>query len=634
MAWFVPHWPKNDSGRLTWLSLLISGITLLVYLPALGNGFVGWDDTHYVMDNPHIRALDGDFLRWALLDRSVVYWHPLTWLSHAVDYALWGLKPYGHHLTSTLLHAANTFVVVRLVFQLHQVAAIRQATVLADDDHKSLVVASVTGLLFGLHPLHVESVAWTAERKDVLYAFFYLMSITAYLRYAASELNTKTHSALPLHRQLLLSLVFFSLSLSSKPMAVTLPAILLLLDWFPLRRFSDTRNMSKALLEKLPFFVLSGLVSAITVKAQVAVGAVASLQEVPVATRIAVALRSIVAYLWHIIYPANLLPLYPFPRDAQFFGSGYLAATALVVAITAGCLLSARKKPSLTVIWAFFLVSVLPVSGIIQAGPQAMADRFVYLPAVGPFLLIGAGAGRLWEMVGSEKRQALLTVAVVFMGVFSVLTIRQTRIWENGISLWSYQIEKTRGRSPEAFFLRGASFEASGDVDRALRDYDAAIMIDPGYVAAYSGRGLLLLERGLTAKAISDFNTAIRLNPSFHDAYTNRGNALFKQGDLEGAVRDYDRSLEVQQAYQTYFNRGNIHKLRGDLRRAIDDYSMAVSLNSGFAPGYVSRGDLYVASGDMDRGMADYRKACQLGNSVGCTRAKFPLSGIIPQNFK
>jgi hypothetical protein len=341
-------------------------------VPALQNDFVNWDDPEYVYENEQIRSLGKESLRWMLTAYHASNWHPLTWLSHAVDYAIWGLNPLGHHLTSIIFHGLNTFLVVILITRLvsfgrndmpaqtclpagkvrNSKPACRQARF---EIRNSLLAGVVTGLLFGLHPLHVESVAWVSERKDVLYAFFYLLSILAYVRYVRAG---QGKGAVPYG----VCMVLFVCSLLSKPMAVTLPVVLLILDVYPLGRFTPlARKPGQGFLtggyrtvEKVPFFVLSIVSSILTVQAQGAGGALKSLQLHPLGERVLVSIRALLFYLFKMVWPNDLAPLYPYPAGVSLFDDiQYLGVVVLVIGITVFCFWQWRRQKVWAAVWAY-----------------------------------------------------------------------------------------------------------------------------------------------------------------------------------------------------------------------------------------------------------------------------------------
>jgi hypothetical protein len=370
----------------------IALITFLVYLTALRNDFVNWDDDIYVYENPYIRSLNPAFFKWAFFNFHASYWSPLTWISHALDYAVWGLNPLGHHLTNNILHAANTFLVVLLVIRLLDAwkgRTIHSGLSSFVHERTMLIAAGTTGLLFGLHPVHVESVAWVAERKDLLCALFFLLSLIAYTKYASgADKEPVNNNKAPrfFNNYYLVTIGFFILALLSKPMAVTLPVVLLALDWYPFNRLRSPRAFRLALIEKLPFFALSLLSSMLTVLAANKGGAMELMETVSLSTRVLVGFRSLVAYLGKMLWPLNLVPYYPYPKDASPLSLEYFSAIVLVIGITAACMVMAKKQKLWLSVWGYYVVTLVPVLGIVQVGGQAMADRFTYLPSLSPFL--------------------------------------------------------------------------------------------------------------------------------------------------------------------------------------------------------------------------------------------------------
>jgi hypothetical protein len=395
------------------LAASVSLLTFLVYLPALLDGFVqNWDDGDYIINNPAIRSLNPNLLKWAFLRSYAANWHPLTWLSHAVDYALWGLNPLGYHLTNNILHAVNAVLVLlvtkHLLDYVRRVG--RQEASLPDG--QALAAAGVTALLFALHPLRVESVAWVSERKDLLCALFFLLSIRSYIFYAAggffgagnahTDKSPKTYTYRNKHY--LFSLTFFVLALLSKPMAVSLPLVLLILDWYPFRR----RGFPKAVLaEKIPFFLLSLFSSVVTMVAQSTAGAMELLAFVPLKTRLLVAAKSLVAYLWKMALPFHLAPFYPYPKEVSILSLSYLFPVFFLAGVTAGALFAAKRNRLWLAVWAFYVITLLPVLGIVQVGEQSMADRYTYLPCLAPSLLAAMGAVKLYGAAGAAGRRRM-----------------------------------------------------------------------------------------------------------------------------------------------------------------------------------------------------------------------------------
>jgi len=581
-----------------WLAAAIAVITFAVYLPCLRNEFVEWDDSTYVVENPFIRSLNMTLLKRAFFEFYASNWHPLTWISHALDYAMWGLNPIGHHLTSVILHAVNTFLVVLLIMRLME--ALRGTTAIGrsvfSEEKSAFITGGVAGLLFGLHPLHVESVAWVAERKDLLCALFFLLSMTWYIKYIRAEENesVQRHSRpAVLKPHYLLSLGFFVLALLSKPMAVTLPAILLIVDWYPFKRIRSLKTFWLAFLEKLPFLALSLVSSILTVLAQSAGGAITSVEIAPLSTRMLVAANSLVAYVWKMIVPLDLIPYYPYPENIAPFSSEYLLPIALIVGITVTCAMLAgkRRQNLLLAVWVYYIVCLLPVIGIIQVGGQSMADRYTYLPSIGPFFLMGLiAAWGLMKMNSLTQGRVNITVMSAVIALFlltslSYLTFEQMAVWRNSIDLWNYVIEKETEKVPLVYYSRGISLKKTGQRVKAGEDFDMAIALDRSYYRAYNHRGMLYGEDGSLDTAIEYFDKSIAINPNYANAYANRG--------------------------FTY-------ALKGQYDRALDDFNKAIELDQNFPNAFFSRGNVYLKTGDEKLASLDFQKACDLGNDNGC----------------
>jgi hypothetical protein len=482
---------KRENRVKYYVAALLSLITFLVYLPALQNEFVLWDDNRYIYENPHIRSFNLDFFRWAFFDFYAANWHPLTWISHAVDYAVWGLNAWGHHLTSIILHGANTFLVVVTVIKLFEMLK-RRATddgQLADrlSDRSVFLTAGVTGLLFGLHPLHVESVAWVSERKDLLCALFFLLSIITYIKYAGvicDGMLPHNFSSRFFDRRYLLTAGFFVLALLSKPMAVSLPFVLLVLDWFPFRRISSWKTFGDAFVEKLPFLSLSLFSSVVTVFAQKSSNALAPIKEIGLSTRVLVAAKSIIVYLWKMILPLNLIPLYPYQKNISVISPQYLLALIGVIGITITCMAMIKKSKLWLAVWIYYIVTLIPVLGIVQVGNQSMADRYTYLPSLGPFIVFGLALVWVLERIDSPTRRRMIlktismTIVLSAFICMSYLTFKQIAIWRSSMDLWNYVIKK-EPETARAYAIRGIVFDDRGQLDRAIEDYTKALALEP-----------------------------------------------------------------------------------------------------------------------------------------------------------
>lgn len=662
----------NDRYVRFQLAVGIALLTVAVYLPSLRNNFVNWDDDLYVYGNLNIRSLNLAFFRWAFSDYHAGNWYPLTLISHAIDYALWGLNPLGHHLSNIVLHAANTFIVVLLLMKLLDMSNCLNFTstgVAVESIHArnrnnlaGLIAAGVAGLLFGLHPLHVEPVAWVSGRKDLLCGLFFLLSIMAYSNYAATRMGVATSlqsGTVLWKRRYFLSLVFFFFALASKPMAVSLPAVLLILDWYPFQRIRSVKDLSAAIMEKIPFIALSLLASIAAFIAQKTAGYMPLMETIPLSTRVLVAVKSIALYLWKAAVPLHLLPFYPFPESASLVTAEYLSAIMAVAGITAVCIFFINKQRVLMAVWLSYLVTLLPVLGIVKVGAYSMADRYMYLPSVGPFLLVGVFSAWFRERTASQQQRGtaiqrmVAVVALALLVLLSYLTLRQISHWKDSMTLWNYVIEKEPSGVPVAFnnrglifrekgqfdqaiddfnaairlshdytlayINRGMTFAEKGQFDRAIDDFSVAIGLNPGYAEAYNHRGLLFGTIGQIDRALNDFNNAIRINPASTEVYNNRGLAFEYSGQLDRAIENYSKAIELDPSdYSTYINRGIAYGKMNRLDRAIDDYTKALALQADVAKAYLERADLYWKTGDKERAVTDFQKACELGDAAGC----------------
>lgn len=657
---------KNTQNIKNYLAVSAAVITFGVYLASLQNSFIAtWDDGEYVLNNIHIHSLSLAFLRWAFLDFYASNWLPLTWISYALDYVLWGLNPLGYHLTNNILHAANTFIVVHLVVRLHRILketdlGSRASSFLSE--RTMLITGGVTGLLFGLHPVHVESVAWIAERKDLLCALFFLLSITMYTRYVelTGEWTAQKKWPRPLAREYLLSLGFFILALLSKPMAVSLPVVLLILDWYPFRRIQTLKTFQTVFVEKLPLVALSVISSILTILAQKAGGAIVEIQTIPLSSRLLVAAQSLVAYLWKMAIPRDLIPFYPYPKNISYTSIEFLFAIALVIGITLCCIMISKKQKVWLTAWGYYAVTLLPVLGIVQVGSQSMADRYTYLPSLAPFLIIGMGASWVYDRLMINRQRLKLMVAmfvlcagIAIFGCLSFLTIRQIQIWKDGLSLWSYVIEKEPQRASIAYTNLGLVYQKKGQLGNALENYEKAIALDHKDYLAYNNRGTIFDKLGQFDKAIQSYDEAVTLKPDDYRAYFNRALANDKIGRLSEAIEDLQRAARLQRgnplihhnlgvlygkagiydrsiaAFDTaialepnnpvrYNNRGIAYAFSNQYTKAIEDFSRAILLDENYGSAYFYRGDAYFKTGATVLALSDFSKGCNLGDRNSC----------------
>ena len=655
---------KRSGSTYYYLAAALVLVTIIVYLPALRNEFVNWDDDVYVYNNLHLRSLDASFLEWAFTTFRSRTWHPLTWISHAVDHAVWGLNPAGHHLVNVLMHAVNAVLVMLLTVALARASNDRSSAPGIrpfNDDRGVLIAGAAAGLLFGLHPLHVEPVAWVSGRKELLSTLCMLLSLLSYARSVRAcpiggGDGRFTWSGCR-NRYYLIALGSFCLALLSKAMAVTLPAVLLVLDWHPFNRITNSRTFVRALVEKLPFMTLSIIASLLVIAANSSSAGPAA--RVPFELRLQAAVQAPAAYLGNMIRPSGLVPFYPYPEPDERSLIVSLVSLVLAAGITVFCVLLAKRNRSWLAVWAGYVITLTPVLGVVQISSHAMADRYAYFPSIGPFILAGAAVAWSWKRTGSggqwsTARKGTFIVAALFLCTSLItMTVRQISHWRDSIALWNTVIEGMPVPAAMAYNNRGLAYKERGQTQLAMDDFNAAISLnpleakphlnrgvvygeageyalaleeltralelDPGSAEAYTSRGLIHERLGDLDLALADHGAAITLNPRSVEAYNNRGVVFARRGRLEEARQDYDRALLLDPAYSwAYCNRGLVFGKMQKYAEAFDDLARAVSLMPDNSRAYHVRGDLYLQMDDAARAEDDYRRACDLGNDDGC----------------
>lgn len=508
----------NGCSRWPWF-LLVFAAAFFTFLPDLRNGLLDWDDAGYIIENSFIHSLSFDTIRRAFTEFHCSYWAPLTWLSLAIDYAVWGLNPLGYHLTNNLLHAANTGLFFLLAVDMLGGYSRRHPDSFLSAPYTAVFCATAAALLFGVHPMRVESVAWVAERKDVLSVFFGLGALLAYLKYAGESSGRECGGSLFRSSGVKFYgvMVFcYSLSLMSKATLITFPFALLILDWFPLGRLKRERILL-LLAEKIPLLFLAVSASLVTMQAMAVSSK--SLAEIDLTTRILVAFRAIATYLRLTIMPADISPVYFHPnRLSPGLDSG--AAILLVLAITIICLRYTEKLPVLLATWSVFLITVFPVLGLTQNGPQELAPRFTYVPGMALSLLAGVGVMALCYgniAGGAAKKMICLTAVVVLCVGYAAVTVRDIRFWKDDISLWSRVIELQPHVFGRAYIQRAIILFRTGEYRRALVDTNEglAIAMKKNYGAIHEIYALRARIRGGmndSQNSINDYATAIELS--------------------------------------------------------------------------------------------------------------------------
>ena len=558
----------------------LAAATLVVFGQTIRHDFVNFGDDVYVYANPRVTSgLTLAGILWAFTQSHAANWHPLTWISHMLDYQLYGLNAGGHHLTSVLLHGA-TAILLFLVLRQSTGALWRSAFVAA---------------VFAVHPLHVESVAWIAERKDALSGFFFVLTLGAYVRYARNP------PSLPRYLTVALS---FALGLMCKPMLVTLPLVLLLMDYWPL----DRRNPRRLIAEKIPLLALSAAVSAATVLAQRE--AILSAGEIPVPVRIANAVVSCVTYMGQMVYPVGLAPFYPYPPNGPSAWS-VLLDLVLLASISVGAFVLRRKRPYLLVGWLWYLVMLAPVIGIIQVGAQAHADRYTYLPQIGCYLIVAWTAAD----VAAPWRRSALVSGVLAIGVIAILIAGarvQTSYWRDSDTLWTHTLART-SRNAVAHNNPGAPLVKDDRLTEAFAHFRGALDINPNDTVAYQNLGAALMQSGHVSQAIVAFEKALEIDPNYAEAHDGLGNALLETGRVDEAIAHYTRALAIDPDQAEFHNGlGNALLRTGRVDEAIAHYNQALAIDRNHEEAHNGLGNALLYAGRVDEAIAHYQRALEI----------------------
>ena len=574
--------------------------TLIAYEQVRYNSFVEYDDNIYVTENPYVlKGLTGESISWAFTTSYAGNWHPLTWLSHMLDCQLFGTDAGWHHLTNLLLHIANTLLLFGVLKQM--TGAI----------WRSALVAAA----FALHPLHVESVAWIAERKDVLSTLFWMLTIAAYLGYVKR----------PSSGRYLLTLLALALGLMAKPMLVTLPFVLLLLDYWPLGRFlnsQDAKPMNirsqwpiiyRLVREKIPFFALSAVSCVITFIVQQKAGAVAEIERLPVNFRIANVFVSYINYINKMFYPSNLSVFYPYHGTRLSVVIIYFIELAVVSAII---IYMSRRYRYLAVGWFWYLGTLVPVIGLVQVGSQAMADRYTYVPLIGLFIIIVWGIPELISKWSYQKIW-LKVIAAVVLAVLLLWTRTQVKSWKNNATLFAHSIAVTENN----WVMHnnyGKALAGEGRYQEAIDHLNEALRLRPVYFEARNNLGMVFFMQGKTDEAMECFTEALRIRPDKAEAYHNLGSAYAKQGKFELASQNYKEALRLKPYYpMAYYNLGVIMNMQGKCDEAIKYLGEALRLNPNWPGALDALAIAYAGKGDFLQAVETANKGIGIAEAAG-----------------
>jgi tetratricopeptide (TPR) repeat protein len=609
---------KRDRNKLYVISICVALAlaTIIAYEPIHRNDFINYDDDEYVTENPQVTAgITRESLIWAFTTPHVANWHPLTSLSHMLDCQLFGLNAFWHHLVNLLFHIANTLL---LFWVLQRMTG-------------AVWASAFVAAAFALHPLHVESVAWVAERKGVLSGFFWMLTMAAYIGYAQR----------PAIARYMLVFLFFALGLMAKPMVITLPFVLLLLDYWPLERFQlklqTKRNTSRKIksaglncpsssfwrlvIEKIPLFVLAIISAVLTLVFQRIGGAIKSTEFLPINLRLANAAVSYIRYIGKMVWPTHLAVFYPHPGANLPLWQPILALMILA-GISAVIIHIGRHKRYLTVGWLWYLGTLVPVIGLIQVGSQAMADRYTYLPSIGIFIVVTWGAVELTAQ-RQHRRFILAISAAVILVVLGVCTLLQLRHWKNNSTLFGHALKvtrdnhimhsnygnalmgkgqyekaiehftealridpqylKARGNLAMAFNKLGVALQKQNKVDQAIEKWKQAIQFDPEHGNTYYNIGLALAGKGRHEQAIKYFKQASQQKPDWHEPYNSLGLAYAQQGREDLAVENYNKALQLKPDYpDAHYNLGCLYYRQGKVELAVSHWTQTARLKPDF----------------------------------------------------
>jgi protein O-mannosyl-transferase len=602
------------------ICLFLIMTTLAVYWQVQSHEFIYYDDIEYVRENVNVKAgLTPASIVWAFTTSHATNWHPITWLTHMLDYQLYGSHPQGHFLTNLFFHIANALLLFLVL--LRMTGAIWQSGFVA--------------ALFALHPFNVESVAWISERKNVLSTLFWLLTMWAYIRYVET----------PTIRKYGLVVLFLALGLMSKPMLVTLPFVLLLLDYWPLRRWrignqneslvdEKTENqtfLSRLILEKVPLLVLviGSIITTFTV--QKIGGAVKSIETFPMQERLINALVSYLSYLKMMIWPRGLSVLYPHPENALPVWKGLIAGVLLIL-LTLWVIRNAHRMPYLVIGWFWYLGTLIPVIGLVQVGVQAMSDRYAYVPLIGIFIIIAWGLPDLLAKWNHQEK-----IPVIFAGLLiplMVVTWMQVKHWKDGVTLWKHTIEVQPNMYPEfarAYNNLGFALKKEGRIADAMIQYKTAIKINPEFSKPYNNLGSILKSINKTEEAIVFFKEAIRVKPDSASAYSNLGSTMLQQGKMDEAIINFKEAIRISpENAWAYTNLGTALAKKGELEEALVHFKEAIRIKPDLAMAHANIGMALTQKGELIESMVHFREAIRI--NPGYAIAHFSLGNALFKN--
>ena len=597
---------KTAVSHAGWLvPLLVAVITFVAFLPVLRAGFVSWDDDKNFLDNPHYRGLGLAQLRWMWTTFHLGHYVPLSWMSLGLDYRFWGMNPTGYHLTNLLLHTANAvlvyFLARRILIRARETTTESRAgpsVALRASSGRHLMAAAFAALLFSIHPLRVESVAWITERRDVLSFLFYASSVLSYVRSTEQAENRR--------RWYGLSLGLFAGALLSKATSITLPALLLILNVYPLERLGVAERTSwwnesarRVYLELAPFALLAVATVGVTFLA------LQHLVQLTAMQKIAVSAYSLAFYLWKTIAPVGLAPLYAMPASVDPYAARYLVSYAVLIAVSVGAWLARHRWPAVTAAWLAFLITVAPLLGLVQNGPQIAADRYTYFAA--PFVaMLAAGALSSLRTSLTDVTIGAAALALVALGA---ATWRQTEVWHDSESLWT-QVLNVEPESPIAQNNLGNVLLREKRLNDAIDHYRRALAAAPYYAEAHNNLGVALSRQGRLADAIAHYQLALAALPAYDEAHDNWGIALDAMGKPAESIAHFRLALSINgENADAQVNWGNALIKLGRLDEAILMYEKALRRHPDNAAAHLNWGVALARQGKLVDAIGQFRQA-------------------------
>jgi tetratricopeptide (TPR) repeat protein len=578
---------KNKKRHISLIYLALAAATFAAFEPVLHNDFVGYDDPYYVTENHRVNVgITRKSIAYAFTTPHGAIWNPVTTLSHILDCHLFGLNPSWHHLTSLLFHIASTLLLFSVLKRMTG----------------SVWPSAFVAAAFALHPLRIESVAWVSSRKDVLSVFFWILTMWAYVRYAE---HPSIRSYLPVF-------LFLWLGLLAKPMLLTLPFVLLLLDYWPLGRFQPPikKTTSRLIAEKVPLFILVAAVGLIAYLVPQTEGALKLTQTLPLSVRLSNALVAYIAYIGKIFYPVDLAVLYPHPRDTLPMWQP-ITSLLLLVLISVAVFYKTLKRRYLTMGWLWYLGTLVPVIGLVQLGHQAIADRYTYLPSVGIFIIVAWGAAELLAKSRLAKAVPAIAAAAIFIAL-SICTRVQARYWQNSLTLYERAVTVTKNNYIMHYNYANALLRA-GRSHEALTHFKQAMQINPQYLDARNGVGRVLVEQGKTDEAIAHFEEILRLEPGYYKAHYNMAMAMIKQGHYGNAVEHFHKALRVKRNWpEANYNMGRALYLQGNPDAAAGQFVQALRSKPDYLPARIKLARTLAEMGETTYAVNHFHKALEL----------------------